>query len=233
MGKKKLSRVKDPEKVAEKGFSKEYWDENYSELDTMDGVVNAREHALYLKALFRVQTINIKRILDLGCGLGHLGVAMANTFKVQSYLGVEPSAHAFKEFRDHQLENFKTNDCEIIKTDIISFLESEQFQDEKPYDLGICSSVLQYLDDDSIHDAMQSVFKKCRYLYISAPTDIELDRQIDDLEFFDRYAIRRSKEQYMKLIRPYFNFVSWRLLESKYFFDEKDTKFHDFLFRFE
>ncbi len=219
--------------LGKKGFNQNYWDENYSDPETMDGIINAKEHALYLKALFRVQGVKISRILDIGCGYGHLGVAMANTLKVKSYTGVEPSGPAFNEFKNNQLEKFKTKDAEIIKTELVDFVRSDQFKSEEIFDLSICSSVFQYLSEQDIQAGLKELAKKTRYLYLTTPTDKELDRQINELDFYDRYAIRRTKQQYLGLILPHFNIISYRLLESKALFDDSTTNFHDFLFRFE
>lgn len=219
--------------LGKNGFPKKYWKENYSEPETMDGIGNAKEHALYIKSLFRVQGIAVNNLIDLGCGLGHLGKDVSNALRAKTYVGIDPSNYAFKYFQENIFSQFKTKDAQIYKSDIVSFLESDYFQASGPWDLGLCSSVLQYMEEDEIHEMMNLLFTKCRYLYLSVPTDKELERQVSELGFLDKYAIRRPRKVYFDLIRPYFNFVSYRILESKFFFDKKDTKFHDFLFRFE
>ena len=42
-----------------RGFSKEYWDKNYSEPEDMDGVFNAKNHALYLKNFFDLENVEV------------------------------------------------------------------------------------------------------------------------------------------------------------------------------
>ena len=61
---------------------------------------------------------------------------------------------------------------------------------------------------------------------------MELARQVEDLDFKDQYATHRTREQYQKLLRPHFTFVSSRVLESKHFYNEETTYFTDLLYRY-
>ncbi len=74
--------------------------------------------------------------------------------------------------------------------------------------------------------------RRMKYLYLTVPKDKEPQRQISDLDFKDEYAIHRPREKYQKLLKPHFNFLSARVLESKHFFDEEPTSFTDLLYRF-
>ena len=56
--------------------------------------------------------------------------------------------------------------------------------------------------------------------------------KIEDLEFKDEYAFRRSRNWYQKELKKHFTFVSSRVLESKVHFKEEDTFFTDLVFRF-
>jgi pyridoxamine-phosphate oxidase len=60
----------------------------------------------------------------------------------------------------------------------------------------------------------------------------ELERQVEELEFCDQYAYKRSRATYQRLIRKHFTFVSARVLESKFHFKEDNTALTDLLFRF-
>ena len=74
--------------------------------------------------------------------------------------------------------------------------------------------------------------KSVKYLYFSVPTDLELKRQRQELDFHDRFAISRTKSQYRKMIKDHFTIISSRLLESKHFVAEEDSPFSDLLFRY-
>jgi hypothetical protein len=99
-------------------------------------------------------------------------------------------------------------------------------------DLGICTSVFQYLTDKELKEALPIISKRIKYLHLTVPTDVELGRQVSELEFKDEYAIHRTREQYQKLLKPHFTFVSARVLESKHYFNEDTTAFTDLLYRF-
>ena len=108
----------------------------------------------------------------------------------------------------------------------------EELKKEKTFDLGLCTSVFQYLSDEELEVVLPVMAKRIRYLYFSVPTNLELKRQVSDLDFKDEYAIHRTREKYLKLLRPHFTFISSRLLESKVHFNEETTHFTDLLFRF-
>ena len=100
------------------------------------------------------------------------------------------------------------------------------------YDLGLCNSVLQYLSTKDLEKAIPLLSKRVRYLYLTVPTDLELDFQIRDHKFKDYYARRRTRSFYQKVLKRDFTFISNRLLESRHFFDEETTLFTNLLYRF-
>ena len=53
-------------------FKKLYWQTNYELPETMDGIYNAKEHIKYLKSFFELEEIKIKKVVDLGFGLGFI-----------------------------------------------------------------------------------------------------------------------------------------------------------------
>lgn len=80
-------------------FDKTYWDKNYSDPMSMDGIGNAKEHAQYLKAYLTIEHVDISTIVDLGCGYGHLFREMLKTFIPHTARGIEPSEYAFKKLK--------------------------------------------------------------------------------------------------------------------------------------
>jgi hypothetical protein len=213
-----------------RGFSKEYWDVNYSEPDEMDGIGNANGHAKYMKSLFDLDYIDISSVVDLGFGLGHLLEATLKEFIPYRAMGLEPSKFAYDQVVDRDISPVESTNLKLLNTDIVSWCENSRYK--KHFDLGICTSVFQYLSDEEIRLAIPILAKRIKYLYFSVPTDKELDRQIEDLEFKDEYAIRRSRAWYQRELKKHFTFVSSRVLESKYHFKEEDTFFTDLVFRF-
>lgn len=212
------------------GFSKKYWDVNYSEPEEMDGIINADRHAKYAKAFFDVDYVDISSIIDFGYGLGHLFKAFLNEFAPYRAHGIEPSEFAFYENKIGDFKKISSMKLMIENTDLVSW--ARNLGNEKWFDLGICTSVFQYLTDEEIEEVLPILSEQVKYLYFSVPTDIELGRQVSELEFKDEYAIHRSSTDYYQLISPYFTFLSARVLESKFHSDENKTPFTDLLFRF-
>jgi hypothetical protein len=50
-------------------FDKTYWDKNYSDPMSMDGIGNAKDHVKYLKAFFEIEHVDIGTIIDLDEGV--------------------------------------------------------------------------------------------------------------------------------------------------------------------
>ena len=103
---------------------------------------------------------------------------------------------------------------------------------QKKFDLGLCTSVFQYLTDEELDLVIPIMATGVNYLYFSVPTDLELKRQRLNLGFHDRFAIPRTKGHYRKLLKDHFTIVSSRLLESKCLVEESNSPFSELLFRF-
>lgn len=211
-------------------FDKTYWDKNYSEPMTMDGIGNAKDHARYLKSYLAIEHVDISTIIDLGFGYGHLFREMNKAFIPHTAVGIEPSPYAFKKAKPDKLRPVESTKLQLFQEDILTWCRTERKNNK--FDLGICTSVFQYLTDKEIKEILPVVAKRIKFLYFTVPTDTELGRQVSELEFKDEYAIHRSREKYQKLIRPYFTFISSRVLESKHYFNDETTPFTDLLYRY-
>lgn len=213
------------------GFSKEYWDINYSSPEDMDGIGNVDTHVQYIKNLFAIEFIDISSVIDFGFGLGHLFEGVLGEFIPYKAHGIEPSPHAFKIVKQRDISPVSSTKLKLENIDLVSWCKKES-QTKKRFDLGICTSVFQYLSDEEIEFCLEVMSRKLKYLYFSVPTNLELKRQIEDLDFEDTYAIKRSRAKYQRMIKKHFTFVSSRMLESKVYFNEENTSFTDLLFRF-
>lgn len=213
-----------------KPFDKTYWDKNYSDPMSMDGIGNAKEHVKYLGSFFAVEHVNITTVIDLGFGYGHLFREMLRAFKPQMAVGIEPSSYIFKKAKPDKIRPVPSTDLKLYQEDLKAWCQTNRKNNK--FDLGICTSVFQYLSDKDLKEILPVLSKRIKYLYLTVPTDVELGRQVSELEFKDEYAIHRSRDKYLKLIKPYFTVVSARVLESKHFYDEESTHFTDLLYRF-
>ena len=226
MSDKKLRHNTVPKEQGHNGFSDCYWQENYANLDEMDGIYNARDHAQYIKSIFTLDQIRIRSIADLGFGLGHLFAATLDTLKPYKSLGLEPSKSAFSQ-ASRLLDRHRPT---LLNCDLIRWCQDPA--QHKRFDLGLCTSVLQYLSDEELAIVMPTLSLRFKYLYITVPTTAEQQRFIDEYNFIDHYAYSRSQQQYLDLLQPHFTIVSSRILESKSFFSEKTSDFTETLFRF-
>lgn len=212
------------------GFDDEYWKVNYESPDEMDGIGNVDMHVGYIKNLFGMEYIDINSVIDLGFGLGHLFEALLKEFVPYKAYGIEPSNFAFEKVVQRNISPAESTKFKLEKIDLVSWCKANK--KVKSFDLGVCTSVFQYLSDEEIEECLPILAKRCKYLYLTVPTDKELDRQIEDLEFKDEYAIRRSRAKYQKMLKKHFTFISSRVLESKVHFNEETTFFTDLLYRF-
>jgi trans-aconitate methyltransferase len=212
-------------------FDKTYWDKNYSAPMTMDGIGNAREHVAYLKSYMAIEHVDVSTVIDLGFGSGHLFREMLKAFIPYRAVGIEPSPYMFNKAKIHKLRPVESTDLKIFEEDILTWSRTDRKKNDL-FDLGICTSVFQYLSDKELKEVIPVLSKRIKYLYFTVPTNIELGRQVSELDFKDEYAIHRTRAQYQKLLRPHFTFVSSRVLESKFYFDDETTAFTDLLFRY-
>lgn len=212
------------------GFSKEYWDQNYSQPKTMDGIGNASEHAKYIKAFFELEQVDVSSIADFGFGYGYLFQKVMKIFIPYKALGIEPSKHAFDKARARKLKPVESTKLKLQNIDLVGWCQ-EKDSKKNNFDLGICTSVLQYLEDEELKLVVETLSRRVKYLYLTVPTDKELDRQIEDLDFDDKYALRRSSKFYKSIIGPHFTNISSRIWESKFYFNEETTLFTDLLYR--
>jgi len=213
-----------------KAFDKTYWDKNYSDPMSMDGIGNAKDHVKYLQSFLAIEHVDISTIVDLGFGYGHLFREMLRAFKPHTAVGIEPSPYAFNKVKLDKLRPVPTTDLKLFQEDLITWCQTKRKNNQ--FDLGICTSVFQYLSDKDLKVIIPILASRIKYLYLTVPTDVELGRQVSELEFKDEYAIHRTRDRYHKLLKNDFTFVSSRVLESKHFFNEETSHFTDLLYRF-
>ena len=213
-----------------KPFQKEYWDHNYSSPSTMDGIGNAKDHVKYLKSFFELELVDISSIIDLGFGYGYLFQKMMKSFVPYKACGVEPSKYAFDKARSRKLKPVESTKLDLYNESIQQWCSRAESKRVR-FDLALCNSVFQYIEKKDLELIVQVLSKRVKYLYLTVPTDIELDRQIDELDFNDTYALRRSRDFYRKILGKHFTNISSKLWESKFYFDDESTLFTDLLYR--
>lgn len=196
----------------------------------MDCIGNASEHAKYIKAFFELEKVDVSSVADFGFGYGYLFQKVMKAFLPYKALGVEPSKTAFDRAKKRKLSPVESTNLRLLNIDLVQWCEQKDGP-KNSFDLGICTSVFQYLDEKTLAFVVESLSRRIKYLYLTVPTDKELDRQIEELEFDDKYALRRSRQFYKKVIGAGFTNISSRIWESKAKFDEETTLFTDLLYR--
>ena len=120
-------------------YERFYLDPRTRVAESADIEIQARFLASYLDYL----KIHVRRILDLGCGLGRLREPLLARFPRARYTGVEVSEHLCAELG-------------WVHDSVATF------RSRRRYDLVICQDVLQYLDDGQAEQAMQNLARLCR-----------------------------------------------------------------------
>jgi SAM-dependent methyltransferase len=110
--------------------------------------------------------IPVRRVVDLGCGLGYWQEALEELIPNAKYTGVEISEYL----------------CEEYGWEHASVAE---FRGRGAYDLVICQGVLQYLDDEEAARALENIARLCRgALYLETLTKEDwaenCDRSVTD-----------------------------------------------------
>lgn len=167
-------------------FDKAYFDRYYrnpkTRVITKKGVEKLTAFvASYLKHI----GLRVRRILDIGCGVGLWQEALKRQLPNASYLGVELSDHACQKYG-------------WTKGSVVNFKARGAF------DLVICQGVLQYLDDREARKAIANLATLTRgalYLEVLTAADWEsnCDRRATDGDVY-----LRSGSWYRRQLSRYF-----------------------------
>ncbi len=205
-----------------KAFEKDYWQTNYSDLSTIDGIGNVKDHSRYVASYFNLEGFEVESLIDLGFGMGKLLKEFNRVLKPRRVAGIEPSEYVFNKM--------KMPKAQLRQMDLMTWAQDPK--EKWIYDLAILNSVLQYIPNRDLKIILPTLARRTRFLYLTVPTEIEYERQKTELSFKDDWAIVRSQKEYLKLLSPHFTFISSRMLESKFFYSAHNTPFQDLLFRF-
>lgn len=103
----------------------------------------------------------VRRVLDAGCGLGHMRKAVREYFPRARYVGLDPSEYLARRYG-------------WVRTSIADYAP------RSPFDLVICHDVLQYLPDPEAARALRNLSRLCQgALYFSVLTVEDWRRNAD------------------------------------------------------
>jgi len=130
----------------------------------------------YLKYL----RVPVRRVLDLGCGIGLWREIVARHFPDASFHGVEYSEYL----------------CARYGWERGSVVD---YRSEQPYDLVICQGVLPYLSAADLKRALHNLGMLCRgALYLEAVTREDYERDIIDDTLTDPRLFRHRAQLYRR-----------------------------------
>lgn len=127
--------------------------------------VATREDALRLGRFICAFTcylgFSVRRVLDAGCGLGHMQKAVREYFSRARYVGLDPSEYLSRRHG-------------WVRASIA------EYAPRAPFDLVICHDVLQYLPDREAARALGNLARLCRgAMYFSVLTSEDWRRNAD------------------------------------------------------
>ncbi len=169
-------------------FDKAYFDRYYRNPKTRVVSQKAIERLVtfvagYLKHL----DLPVRRILDVGCGLGMWRGYLKVHFPKASYQGVEISDHACEEYG-------------WTKGSVVDF------KGRGAFDLVICQGVLQYLDDREAKKAISNLATLTRgALYLEALTTADWENNCDRQTTDGNVHLRRGSWYRQQLSRYFLN----------------------------
>lgn len=172
-----------------KSASDEWFDEAYYEryyFDKKTSVVDP-EHVERLGAFvcsyLQYLRVPVRRVLDVGCGIGLWRAALARHFPDASYHGVE-----FSEYL-----------CTRFGWERGSVVNYQAHDPAEPFDLVICQGVLPYLSPPDLQRALHNLGQLCRgALYVEAVAREDYERDVIDDALTDPRLFRHRAALYRR-----------------------------------
>ncbi|EER58516.1 Methyltransferase type 12 [Acidovorax delafieldii 2AN] len=133
--------------------------------------------------------VPVRRVLDVGCGIGLWRAAVARHFPSASYHGVE-----FSEYL-----------CGRFGWERGSVVDYQAHDPAEPFDLVICQGVLPYLSPPDLKRALHNLGQLSRgALYVEAVAREDYERDIIDEDLTDPRLFRHRAELYRRGLQDSF-----------------------------
>ena len=171
--------------ASEQWFDEAYYQRYY--FDKKTSVVDA-EHVERLGAFvcsyLGYLRVPVRRVLDMGCGIGLWREVVARHFPGTSYHGVEYSEYLCRRYGWE-------------RGSVVDYTCAERF------DLVICQGVLPYLSPPDLKQALYNLARLSRGgLYVEAVAREDYERDIIDDQLTDPRLLRHRAELYRRGLRP-------------------------------
>ena len=163
-------------------YQRYYYDRATSVVDEAHSARLGQFVASYLGYL----RVPVRRVLDMGCGIGLWQGIAARHWPDAPYQGVEYSRHL----------------CERHGWQQGSVVD---YHADAPYDLVLCQGVLPYLSRQDLQRALANLARLCQgALYLEAVTQEDFERASIDEERTDTRQFRHRASVYRRGLAPHF-----------------------------
>ena len=144
-----------------------------------------RRQVDFVVAYLRHMALPVRRILDLGCGLGLMREPLLAAWPRARYQGVEWSRYL----------------CERLGWEHGSVVD---YRARAPFDLVVCHDVVQYLDDARARQAIDNLAALCRgALYLGVLTAEDWQENCDPERTDDQVYLRPARWYRRRLARHF------------------------------
>jgi len=167
-------------------FDEDYYRRFYADPATRSvTVAEVRRQVAFVAAYLRHMELPVRRILDLGCGLGLMREPLASAFPSARYTGVEWSEHL----------------CQRLGWEHGSVVD---YPGRGRYDLVICHDVVQYLADSDAGRAIDNLGRLTRgALYLGVLTREDWERNCDRERTDGQVHLRAARWYRRRLARHF------------------------------
>jgi SAM-dependent methyltransferase len=163
-------------------YRRYYFDKKTRTTDTL----NIERLGDYVCACLKYLCVPVRRVLDIGCGIGQWQGIVARHFPHATYQGVEVS--------EYLCERYGWQRGSVV-----------DYRSRKPFDLVICQGVLAYLSPSDLQRALHNLGALADgALYLEAVTFEDYERDIVDEDLTDPHLFRHRAQVYRSGLARHF-----------------------------
>ncbi|MBO9677821.1 MAG: class I SAM-dependent methyltransferase [Acidovorax sp.] len=157
-------------------YQRYYFDKKTSVVDP----AHAERLGTFVGSYLKYLRVPVRRVLDMGCGIGLWRETVARHFPEASYHGVE--------FSEYLCERYGWERGSVV-----------DYRSAEPFDFVVCQGVLPYLSPSDLKLALRNLGRLCRgALYVEAVAREDYERDIIDENLTDPRLFRHRAELYRR-----------------------------------